>query len=59
MSISSTSGSGRFITRSRISMRVYLPCAEFCQLSSDGVAEPITTTAPSSLARITATSRAL
>jgi hypothetical protein len=36
-----------------------LACAEFCQLSSDGVAEPITTTAPSSLARITATSRAL
>ena len=41
------------------SMRVYLPWTEFCQLSSDGVAEPSTTTASASLARITATSRAL
>jgi len=40
-------------------MRWYLPAAEFCQLSSDGVAETIATTAPSILARITATSRAL
>ena len=38
---SSTSGSGRFITRSRSSMRVYLPRSAFCQLSSDGVAEPM------------------
>ena len=59
MSISSTSGSGLFITRSRMSIRVYFPAAEFCQLSSDGVADPSTTTAPSSLDRITATSRAL
>ena len=36
-----------------------LASAEFCQLSSDGVAEPSTTTASASLARITATSRAL
>ncbi len=41
MSISSTSGSGRFITRSRSSMRVYLPRSALCQLSSDGVAEPM------------------
>jgi hypothetical protein len=59
MSTSSTSGKGRFITRSGISMRVYFPWAEFCQLSREGVAEPSTTTAPSNLARITATSRAL
>ena len=39
--------------------RVLCLAAAFCQLSSDGVAEPRTTTAPASLARITATSRAL
>ena len=57
MSTSSTAGSGRLITRVSISTRSYRPRSEFDQLSSDGVADPSTTTASFNFARITATSR--
>ena len=58
MSTSSTSGSGLWLTRSFISISAYLPRCALCQDSSEGVAEPRTTKAQFSLARITATSRA-
>ena len=57
MSTSSTAGSGRSITRVSISIRLYRPLSAFAQLSSEGVADPSTTTASLNFPRITATSR--
>ncbi len=58
MSTRSTTGSGRWLTRSFISIKAYFPVSALRQDSSDGVAEPRTTVAPLILARMTATSRA-
>ena len=57
MSTTDTDASGRSCTRRSITRRVYRALAAFWLLSSDGVAEPSTTSAPSFLPRTTATSR--
>ena len=59
MSTSLTSGSVPAPARFAIAAHAYFPRSTFIQLSKDGVAEPSTTRAPSSLPRSTAASRAL